>query len=184
MPNPVSYSQLTLDLPEWEPITLALNYPNGINDANGMQDFVRLALYTVAGGLYFPIVLHYWFGFLDRIAKSRPVSSRVKNKYGQALVQLSVDQTVGVVAINIGFYIFYTALVRASSGKLFPLSAVAIAARTKVQTEFWSMLKMNWRIWPAANFINFSLVPPPLRVLFSNLVAVLWNIFLSASANK
>ena len=43
---------------------------------------------------------------------------------------------------------------------------------------------MNWRIWPLANAINFALVPPPLRVLFSNVISVGWNAFLSSSMNR
>jgi hypothetical protein len=44
--------------------------------------------------------------------------------------------------------------------------------------ELPSVLLMQYKIWPLANWINFMYVPESLRVLVSNLVAVLWNIYL------
>ncbi|CAM9537449.1 unnamed protein product [Choristocarpus tenellus] len=122
--------------------------------------------------------------FCASITKLKAVSSRVRNKYGLALIQVSVDQTVGASIINSGFYAFHTLLIHIATGKLFPLSNVRKAAIVKVQAEFWGMMIMNWKIWPIANFVNFSLVPPELRVLFSNLVAVGWNVFLSSSIHS
>lgn len=42
----------------------------------------------------------------------------------------------------------------------------------------------NWKLWPAANLLNFSLVPLKLRVLFANVVSVAWNMYMSQSANR
>lgn len=50
---------------------------------------------------------------------------------------------------------------------------------SQVTREFWTMMRLNWRIWPLANFFNFALVPVELRVLVTNLVAILWNVFMS-----
>lgn len=42
----------------------------------------------------------------------------------------------------------------------------------------------NYKLWPLANAINFSLVPLKLRVLFANVVSVFWNMYLSAASNR
>jgi Mpv17 / PMP22 family len=107
---------------------------------------------------------------------------QVKGKYQRALVQLAVDQTAGSVLINAGFYIFYILLTSAIDGP--PPLGIGSAVQTKLTTEMWPMLKNNWKLWPAANFINFAFVPPHLRLLFSNVVAVGWNSWLSNSVTS
>jgi protein Mpv17 len=42
----------------------------------------------------------------------------------------------------------------------------------------------NWKIWPAANALSFAVVPLQYRVLFSNMVALVWNIYLSGAIRK
>lgn len=54
----------------------------------------------------------------------------------------------------------------------------AAATAVKVSAEFWPLLKMHWRVWPIVSLINFKLVPPQLRVLTLNLVALVWMAFI------
>jgi len=42
----------------------------------------------------------------------------------------------------------------------------------------------NYKIWPLANLINFSVVPLKFRVLFANVISVFWNMYLSAASNR
>jgi hypothetical protein len=48
----------------------------------------------------------------------------------------------------------------------------------KIQADLFSMLKMNWRLWPLVNYVNFTYVPPALRVLTLNLVGIGWMVYL------
>ena len=69
-----------------------------------------------------------------------------------------------------------------------------------VKAVFWSVLVKNWIIWGIAQYINLSYVPIKVcvlvyslaqlyfssfllqhRVLFANLTALLWNIYLAIS---
>ena len=46
--------------------------------------------------------------------------------------------------------------------------------------EGWaSAVLANYSLWPAAQMINFGLVPAAMRVVFSNCVGVVWNMYLS-----
>lgn len=49
----------------------------------------------------------------------------------------------------------------------------------KLKQDWFNTLVVNWKIWVPAQIINFSMVPPPLRVLFANCVALIWNAYLS-----
>lgn len=50
--------------------------------------------------------------------------------------------------------------------------------------NFWYSLKYNWLLWPAANAINFSVIPIKFQVLYFNFISVFWNMFLSYVQNK
>jgi Mpv17 / PMP22 family len=43
----------------------------------------------------------------------------------------------------------------------------------------WSIVLMNWRIWPLANVLNFGLVPIQLQVLVNQLLSFFWCIYIS-----
>ena len=44
-----------------------------------------------------------------------------------------------------------------------------------------SSLFANWKIWTVPQMININLVPVQYRVLFANLVALVWNFYLTTS---
>jgi len=49
--------------------------------------------------------------------------------------------------------------------------------------KFFPTLVDNWKIWPLAQVINFTIVPPPYRVFFANVVGLGWNFWLSYIQN-
>jgi len=49
---------------------------------------------------------------------------------------------------------------------------------------FLSSLFANWKIWTVPQIININLVPVQYRVLFANLVALIWNFYLSTSKKR
>ncbi|RXM90636.1 Peroxisomal membrane protein 2 [Acipenser ruthenus] len=54
------------------------------------------------------------------------------------------------------------------------------AFQNRVRTEYWSALKMNWKVWTPFQFININYVPVQFRVLFANLVALFWYAYLAS----
>ncbi|MBN3275071.1 PXMP2 protein, partial [Polyodon spathula] len=54
------------------------------------------------------------------------------------------------------------------------------AFQKRVKTEYWSALKMNWKVWTPFQFININYVPVQFRVLFANLVALFWYAYLAS----
>jgi hypothetical protein len=45
-------------------------------------------------------------------------------------------------------------------------------------------LVANWYVWPAAQLINFTVVPLDLRILYVNVVSIAWTAFISNVANS
>jgi len=42
----------------------------------------------------------------------------------------------------------------------------------------------NWKVWPAAMLINFSIIPQHYSVLYVNTVAIFWNAYISFVFNR
>jgi protein Mpv17 len=143
-------------------------------------DYKRLTIYTITGLTFGPVVVHYWFNFLQRVGDRL----QIKNRYGNALALLAIDQTVGSVAINAGFFVFFMLLKSAWEGNALDFAGTASSVSQKLSNEMVPTLHANWKVWPFANFVNFAFVPPHLRVLFSNFIAVGWSVFLSNAASK
>lgn len=54
-----------------------------------------------------------------------------------------------------------------------------LAVRTKLASDFVPTLKRSWAVWIPVQILTMGVVPPRERLLFVNLVALLWNTFLS-----
>ena len=47
-----------------------------------------------------------------------------------------------------------------------------------------SVMVANWGLWVPAQVINFRFVPTKFQVLYSNFVALVWNVYLSYSQTR
>lgn len=59
------------------------------------------------------------------------------------------------------------------------LAARTAAARRKIRLDFLPTLRRSWAVWVPVQILTIGLVPPRERLLFVNIVALLWNAFLS-----
>ncbi|XP_022088869.1 protein Mpv17-like isoform X3 [Acanthaster planci] len=111
-------------------------------------------------------LLFAWYRTLDKVIKGTGVI--------KALKSVAVDQ---MVMPPIFLTLFYSAIGLTSG--LSPAEVV-----DKLKQNMKPTLITNYKIWPAAQVINFYFVPLQHRVLTANFVALFWNIYLSWMANK
>jgi hypothetical protein len=55
--------------------------------------------------------------------------------------------------------------------------------RRQLRATYAAALFQNWRLWSVAQAVNIAVVPADYRVLFSNVVTLWWNIFLSTASH-
>ena len=151
----------------------------GIAAHMGKEDFslniFRLATFFLCGLLYVGPFVHAWYEFLlvisQRLEKKYEISRTTK-----ALVELFVDQTFGVAMFFPAYFYVYEcleALVKMRQPSL-------ASAHKKCLEQVSKVIVTQYKIYPLTNFINFFFVPTQLRVLYSNIVSVFWNIYLCA----
>ena len=54
----------------------------------------------------------------------------------------------------------------------------------KIQGSYWTLLKMNWKIWTVFQYININYVEPEYRVLFTNVLSLVWTIYVATFRHK
>ncbi|KAG5176600.1 hypothetical protein JKP88DRAFT_159084 [Tribonema minus] len=111
---------------------------------------------------------HYFYMYLD---KALPPTEEVFTS--TTAIKLALDQ--GVQAP------IFTVIIFAFLGLLEGKSLAEV--KQKLNESYGSTMIANWKLWIPASFVNLAFCPPPLRVLFTNVVFFCWSIFLSIVVN-
>ncbi|XP_037088653.1 mpv17-like protein 2 [Pollicipes pollicipes] len=104
---------------------------------------------------------HLWYTWLDRWLPGR--SGRVVR------LKILADQLVAAPFFAVTFFL---------GAGLLEGHTVARSLQ-EFQMKFPEVYLFDWAIWPPTQWINFRYVPEPYRVLYVNVVTVVWDVFLS-----
>jgi hypothetical protein len=144
---------------------------NGTTERNGSFWNVwskrRTIHFFCLGSLWVAPVLHVWYGSLSRVTVAAASS---RSKWRLLAKRVALDQFVFTPVFFPTFLIGLWWLDGSLSWDMVQRQLPAIMPH---------MLCANWAIWIPAQAINFSLVPLPYQVLFSNVVSLLWNAVVS-----
>lgn len=130
------------------------------------HDVVRTARMAMVGTVVIGPIFHVWYATLDRrFARKSP---------GNAIKKMTVDQSILAPVFLILFY-----------------GAVGIVERRtlreisdKIYAEFYPNMVVNYKVWPAIQFMNFYLFPAHLRVLVVNVASLFWNTYLAWTSHR
>jgi Mpv17 / PMP22 family len=115
-------------------------------------------------------VCHHWYGFLARIIPSLEAPAVAKRVF--------LDQFVfAPVFLNC----FCTAL-WFLEGRRFDYSIATYLQQIKETLP--AVILTNWSIWIPTMALNFRYVPVQYQVLASNVIATVWNVYLSFKTNE
>jgi len=136
-------------------------------------NWVRLATFFIAGGTFVGPFVHTWYEQLWKLGRWMEKNFGSSKKL-QAVVQVVTDQTIGV-AIFFPTYFYMYEIIEAAISMRVPEFHMATA---KCREQIGSVLLLQYYVWPLTNWINFAYVPESLRVLASDIVAVIFNAYL------
>lgn len=122
----------------------------------------RLACMGTLGLCLVGPTLHVWYTLLSRIIP-KPTAAG-------AGLRMVTDQ-----------FFFAPLFIPVFFGGLYLLEGRPQQLPDLLRREWWASLRMNWSIWIPAQLINFMYTPVQYQVLFANIVALLWNSYLSWS---
>ncbi|CAK4070508.1 unnamed protein product [Aphanomyces euteiches] len=135
-------------------------------------DVRRFVTFTTLGGVFIAPTLHVWYGFLNRVVVGTTTKA--------VATRLVLDQ-----------FVFSPTFLATFFGVLLVVSPqepneppLATRFKDKVSRDWWPALQTNWIVWIPAQLCNFALVPPALQVLFSNVVGLFWNAYMSYISYK
>ncbi|KAK7475646.1 hypothetical protein BaRGS_00033139 [Batillaria attramentaria] len=123
-------------------------------------DTVRSTRFFVLGFCAIGPLIRYWYLALEKLYAG--------SKYAPLKMVLT-DQTFGAPVVLFTFV--------AGLGVLRGENKEEITE--KVKRDYLTILINNYKIWPAAQAINFYFLPLQHRVLFVNFIALFWNTYLA-----
>uniref|UniRef100_A0A6B2LKY0 Uncharacterized protein n=1 Tax=Arcella intermedia TaxID=1963864 RepID=A0A6B2LKY0_9EUKA len=134
-------------------------------------EWTRCAKMCIYGAVLSGPLNHYWYRLLDQ----RITAGRSLGWLGHSMdyKKLLLDQVV-----------FAPFIVGAFLASMAVLDGKYKNIKEKLESDFLPTLKLNYYLWPAAQFINFRFVPSHHRVGYVSLVIVGWSCLLSWSTSQ
>lgn len=179
------------------------------NTATASYDIMRTVRFTILGTVVVAPFVHVWYAFLN---KAVPGVAAVAVSKRVALDQFVFSPSfLSVRALDLGVAYILRALYLLLSGCTCYNndSPLCKSEPSPVEPQIWltclwtmegegdagilahrvvqsmpALMVANWGLWIPAQVVNFRLVPVKFQVLYSNMVALVWNVYLSYSQTR
>eukprot|EP00238_Polyblepharides_amylifera_P001494 CAMPEP_0196570850 /NCGR_PEP_ID=MMETSP1081-20130531/1032_1 /TAXON_ID=36882 /ORGANISM="Pyramimonas amylifera, Strain CCMP720" /LENGTH=233 /DNA_ID=CAMNT_0041887529 /DNA_START=593 /DNA_END=1294 /DNA_ORIENTATION=- len=131
-------------------------------------EMTRVARSAVFGLMVHGPGCHYWVQFLEKYLS-------FEHAWWSFLPKMMADQTVWALFLNS----CYTTVI---------LSLQGVAAKdvgNEIKENWFTVISAGWKLWPFVHCFTFSsLIPVDLKILFADVVQVVWVVILSTLVNK
>jgi protein Mpv17 len=139
------------------------------DDTSAGLDYTRTLQVAVTGLLWSGPITHFWYSLLEKIYGFLAQFLRIQNAAIGLLVKLFLDAILFSPTVVVGYFTVRSIL-----------EGTGLAgAKEKLSTKFKPTLIGAWKFWPPVNSINFYFVPLQFRVLYMNVLSLLWSGYLT-----
>ncbi|KAK6189912.1 hypothetical protein SNE40_001880 [Patella caerulea] len=111
-------------------------------------------------------VIHHFYTYLDKVVPKKDNTSAIKRVLFDRFVFAPPYLLV---------YLYVISLLEGHG---------TARAKQKVKDVYWMLLKLNWKVWTFVQYFNLTYIPAKYRLLFGNLVALIWTTYISVKRNK
>lgn len=137
-------------------------------------DTTRLLHVAITGVFWSGPTMHNWHIVLEKMYATIAKALDIQSPVVALFVKLFLDSTI-FSSLAISGYFTVRSLLEGSGFE---------GASEKLRTRFRSTLFGAWRFWPMANSINFWFVPIQFRVLYMNILSLVWTGYLTFVNSK
>ncbi|KAH8304292.1 hypothetical protein KR059_005652, partial [Drosophila kikkawai] len=131
-------------------------------------DAGRTLRFSALGFVFVAPVVRRWYLFLEKkVPKELPAMQRGVRK-------MLTDQ----VLFAPPFTLAMSCLVPLVNGESME------QVKSRIRDSYFTILGRNYMLWPMAQVINFSFVPLSYQVLYVQVIALIWNSYVSMMLNK
>lgn len=154
---------------------LVIDASSGEEEADGVAttkasfDSQRFRDAAITGLVWSGPVTHYWYKILFG-----HLTVRMKDPVLKLMAQIVLDAII-FSPVTVSGYFTVRSVLEGSGWR---------GVKDKLSTRLFSTVLGAWKFWPAANVINFSLVPLQFRVLYMNVLSVFWSGYLTYVNSK
>lgn len=129
-------------------------------------DWKRLQnMITIGAGYYGPMYFYY-YGYLDRKLPGKNPRT--------VFLKVLIDQVLYTVPSLFVFYCIMGKLESKTNGEI----------KEEIRLKYVPTYVTSALFWPAAQIVNFAVVPPSFRILYISSASFVWLIFLSYIKNR
>jgi hypothetical protein len=133
-------------------------------------DLHRTLQVAITGMVWSGPITHFWYALLEKIYALLAKLLNIQNPAIGLCVKLLLDAILFSPTVVVGYFVVRSLL---EGGNW------TIKAKDKLQTKFKPTLLSAWKFWPAVNSVNFYFVPLQFRVLYMNVLSLLWSGYLT-----
>jgi hypothetical protein len=141
---------------------LTMGAQNPKNDSKPNLDFGRMAQVAITGLTWSGPVTHAWYGLLEKIVK---IQDPMLGLFARIILDAIIFSPVTVAG-----YFTWRSMLEGTGLQ---------GTRHKLRKQFGSTVLGAWKFWPAANIINFGMIPLEYRVLYMNVLSIFWTGYLT-----
>lgn len=145
---------------------------------NFKVNWVRVVIMGSWGSVLFGPALSKWFQFIDRTLSGRNLAT--------VLQKVLIQAIVFVPPLNAAFFSYSTSLEYMLSRPFYTWKAQEMKneVKAKIKQDLVPVVYNSARVWMPINVLNWLFVPNHVRVLFTSLVSVGWNCYISLVQHK